>query len=66
MDAENWVQLGMLGNNVAMQWYLLSHPNASYPVQPSTVDAPGVHVAFNSNLLVLGLLAVGAFLILAK
>jgi hypothetical protein len=66
MTADDWVKLGLLGNNAAMQWYVLDHPNSTLPVPPSVLNVPGGQVSFNSNLLVLGLLGVVAFIVLAK
>lgn len=67
-DAEKWVSLGMLGNNIAMQWYVLSHPGSSLPAPApgGEINIPGARVAFNSNLLILGLVVLGAVVLLNK
>lgn len=66
MDATDWAQLGLLGNNVAMQWYVLSHPGAQLPaaVPQATLSVPGLQGAVNTNLLILAAVALGAILIL--
>lgn len=66
MNAEEWAKLGLLGNNVAMQWYVLAHPDAQLPVPPSVLEVPGGRISFNSNLLVLGVLGIGLFFLLSK
>jgi hypothetical protein len=66
MDASDWINAGMAGNQAAMQWYVLAHPDSQLPTPPSVVNVPGGQVSFNANLIVLGLGAVVLFILLAK
>lgn len=59
MDAEDWVSLGLLGNEIAWQW---AHPTQPMPAPAATavVNVPGARLSFNPNLLILvaGIVAV--------
>lgn len=67
-DAEKLVQLGMLGNDIAMQWYVLTHQGTALPgpAPGGEINVPGLRASFNTNLLILGLIALGAFLLLGR
>lgn len=68
VTAEDWVQLGMLGNTAAMQWYALSHPGTSLPAPApgGEIAIPGVRASFNTNLLIVGVLGLLAFVMWSK
>lgn len=55
MTAEDWAKLGLLGNTVAQQWYVLAHPGTSLPAPApgGEVNVPGFRASFNTNLLVI-------------
>ena len=63
VTAEDWVKLGMLGNNAAMNWYVLAHPGTALPAPApgGEIAVPGARVSFNTNLLIV----VGGVAILA-
>jgi hypothetical protein len=67
-SAEQWVQLGLLGNNIAQQWYVLAHPGSTLPAPApgGYISAPGVQLGFNTNLLIVGLIALAAVVIISK
>lgn len=67
-DAEKMVQLGMLGNDIAMQWYVLTHQGSALPgpAPGGEVNVPGLRASFNTNLLILGLIVLGAVLLLNR
>lgn len=66
MDASQWIQAGMAGNQVAMQWYVLEHPGTSLPAPApgGEISVPGVRASFNTNLLILAAAAVVLFIAL--
>jgi hypothetical protein len=68
MTAEDWAKLGLLGNTVAQQWYVLAHPGTSLPAPApgGEVNVPGFRASFNTNLLVIGAIAVVAVIFLSK
>lgn len=68
MDATDWAQLGMLANDIFVTDYVLTHPGSQIPEPPSTgtIRVPGVSGTFNTNLLVLGVLAVVAVVLLNR
>jgi hypothetical protein len=67
-DAEKWVALGMLGNTIAQQWYVLGHPGTSLPAPApgGEINVPGVRASFNTNLLIIGAIVLGAVVLLNK
>lgn len=67
MNADDWAKLGILGNEIGMQWYVVTHPGTSIPNPAiAQVQVPGVGQAtFNTNLLILGAVAV-ALIVLWK
>lgn len=67
MSSEDIANLLMLGDDVAMQWYVLSHPGTALPAPApgGQVEIPGVaRVSFNPNLLIIGLIIVAAIIVL--
>lgn len=68
MTAEDMVQAGLLGNTIAMQWYVLAHPGTSLPAPApgGEISVPGVRASFNTNLLILGIVGIVAFVVLSK
>lgn len=69
MDSSDWGDLIMLGDDIAMQWYYMMHPEQT-PINTGVVSLPvpgGVaRATFNPNLVILGLLVLGAILLLNK
>jgi hypothetical protein len=62
----DWGSLIMLGNDLAMQWYSVTHQNAPIP-QPQLI--PGTNLptrTVDHTLLLLGVVAVAAVLLLRK
>ena len=65
MDAPDLVGLGQLINDEAQSWYVLTHPGTTIPtVNQGEIRVPGVTASFNTNVLVLGLIVLGAVLLL--
>lgn len=68
VDVNDWVQLGMLGNDIAMNWWILAHPGSQLPVAPASgqISVPGARVTFNPNLVIVGAVIVLAVLFMKK
>lgn len=66
MTAEDWASLGLLGNEIALQWYSTTHPDRpiATPPQYASINVPGVKASFNTNLLIIGAVVVVAVLLL--
>lgn len=66
MDAQDWARLGMWGENQAMMWYVITHPGSQLPAPApgGEIDVPGVRATFNPNLLIIGLIVIGAIVVL--
>lgn len=66
MDATDWVSLGLLGDQIAQQWYVMLHPGTAIPVPTNaSVNIPGVQASFNTNLLIIAAVVV-AVVVLSK
>lgn len=68
MDSEDWLNLGMLGSDIGMQWYVLTHQGTQLP-QPAPggqVAIPGLRATFNPNLLIVGAIILAAVLLLNR
>lgn len=69
MSAEDWARLGLLGNEIGMQWYALTHPQATLPNQ-NMITSPlpgGGQVRIDTNgILIVGVIIVIAAVVLIK
>jgi hypothetical protein len=56
MTAEDWANLGILGEQIGLQIYATTHPGTTIATPPQTaqVNLPGVQASFNTNLLIIG------------
>lgn len=67
MDAGDIGNLIMLGDDIAMQWYVLSHPGTELPAPApgGQIEIPGIaRASFNPNLIIVGLIIVAAIVVL--
>lgn len=67
MDAEDWARLGILGDQIALQWYTVTHPQAQMPGQNQVtipLPGPGGQANFNSNLLIIGVIVIAAIVLM--
>lgn len=66
MTAQDWAQLGMLVDDSAMNWYVMTHPGSSVPAPAATatVSVPGLRGSVNTNLLIIGAVVLVAVLLL--
>jgi hypothetical protein len=58
----------MAGNIALQQWYVLTHPGTSLPAPApgGEISLPGVRASFNTNLLIMGLVVLGAVVLLNR
>lgn len=64
MTAEDWARLGLLGNEIGMQWYAITHPQAVLPNQNMVITPlpGGGSASVNTNLLIVGAVIVAVVL----
>lgn len=63
MTAEDWARLGLLGNEIGLQWYAVTHPGTQLPNQ-NVIQTPlpgGGSVRVDTT----GLLVVGVIIVIA-
>jgi hypothetical protein len=67
MDSQDWLNFGMLIDDQAEHWYVLTHPGSQIPTDAQgTIRLPGAAVNFNTNILILGAVILAAVLLLRK
>lgn len=68
MTTQDAIDIATAGNSVALQWYILTHPQANLPIVSTPLPGGGqINIGGNqATVILLAVLAVGAVILLSS